>query len=197
MPSTIVIHSHLLDGITASACSLPPFLPASDPRLPNARQGKVLSLHHLKGKSFAYMNTQLSKYNNLAAHPPTLRRFRANGSHPLIVDVAGMSKLNSQGGLLFFVWIDTILECFAHDHWTFCASMYRWTTLSDTAPTVAMKHERVHKDGNLDFIQGYSLPIVWAVFPLILRATASMPILGSTSSRRCTGSGITSISMIA
>jgi len=88
MPSLIVIHSHLLDGITASACSLPPFLPASDPRLPVARQGKVLSLHHLKGKFFTYMNTQLSKYNDLAAHPPTLHRFRANGSH---TQVAGDS----------------------------------------------------------------------------------------------------------
>ena len=167
MPSTIVIHSHLLDGITASACSLPPFLPASDPRLPNARQGKVLSLHHLKGKYFAYMNTQLSKYNNLAAHPPTLRRFRANGSHSPVVDIASLSKLNSQGGLLLPVRIDTVLECLADDHWPFCASMY--------------------------CIQGYSLPMVSAVFLLIL----SIPILGSTSSRRCTGSGITSISMLA
>lgn len=84
MPLLIVIHSHLLDGITASACSLPPFLPASDPHLPDARQGKVLSLHNLKGKFFTYMNTQLSKYNDLDAHPPTLHRFRANGSHTQI-----------------------------------------------------------------------------------------------------------------
>ena len=85
MPSLIVIHSHLLDGITASAGSLPPFLPASDPRLPDVRQGKVLSLHHLKDKSFTYMDTQLSKYYDLAAHPPTLGRFRANGSHTQVV----------------------------------------------------------------------------------------------------------------
>ena len=39
IPSLIVIHSHLLDGITASASSLPPFLPASDPRLYDALQG--------------------------------------------------------------------------------------------------------------------------------------------------------------
>ncbi len=51
IPSLIVIHSHLLDGITTSASSLPPFLPSSDPRLPDARQGKVLSLHHLEGRS--------------------------------------------------------------------------------------------------------------------------------------------------
>jgi len=81
MPSFIIIHRDLLDGITASASSLPPFLPASDLRLPDARQGQVLSLHHLKGKVFTYMNTQLSKYHDLVAHPPTLRRFRANGSH--------------------------------------------------------------------------------------------------------------------
>jgi hypothetical protein len=68
-PSLIVIHSHLLDGITALAHRLPPFLPAADPRLPDARQGKVLSLHHLEGKDFTYMNTQLSRYNDLAAHP--------------------------------------------------------------------------------------------------------------------------------
>ena len=68
--SLIVIHSHLLDGITASAGSLPPFLPASDPRLPDVRQGKVFSLHHLEDKVFTYLNTQLSRYNDLAAHPP-------------------------------------------------------------------------------------------------------------------------------
>ena len=28
---SFVIHSHLLDGIAASVCRLPPFLPASDP----------------------------------------------------------------------------------------------------------------------------------------------------------------------
>ncbi len=78
----IVIHSHLLDGITASACSLPPFLPASDPRLPDARQGKVLSLHHLKDKVFTYMNTQLSRYNDLAAHPPTCVGFGRTGRTP-------------------------------------------------------------------------------------------------------------------
>ena len=61
VPSLIVIHSHLLDGITALARRLPPFLPASDPRLPDVRQEKVLSLHHLEGKSFTYMNTQLSR----------------------------------------------------------------------------------------------------------------------------------------
>jgi hypothetical protein len=82
MPSLIVIHSHLLDGITASACSLPPFLPASDPRLPDAHQGKVLSLHHLKGKFFTYMNTQLSKYNDLAAHPPIYIGFERTGRTP-------------------------------------------------------------------------------------------------------------------
>ena len=61
---------------------LSPFLPASDPRLPDARQGRVLSLHHLEGKFFTYMNTQLSRYNDLAAHPLYLAiQFRANGSH--------------------------------------------------------------------------------------------------------------------
>ena len=55
-------------------------------RVPNARQGKVLSLHHLKDKSFTYMNTQLSKYNDLAAHPRyRMTPFRANGSHPQAV----------------------------------------------------------------------------------------------------------------
>ena len=64
------------------ASRLSPFLPASDPRLPGARQGKVLSLHHLEGKILAYMNTQLSRYNDLAAHPLYLAiQFRANGSH--------------------------------------------------------------------------------------------------------------------
>ena len=81
-PSLIVIHSHLLDGIAASLCSLPPSLPASDPRLPNARLGRVLSLHHLEGKTFTYRDTQLSRYNDLAAHPLYLAiQFRANGSH--------------------------------------------------------------------------------------------------------------------
>jgi hypothetical protein len=55
------------------ASRLPPFLPASDPRLPDARQGRTLSLHHLEGKSFTYMNTQLSRYNTLAAHPPAFK----------------------------------------------------------------------------------------------------------------------------
>ena len=82
-PSLTVIHSHLLSGVTALARSLPPFLPASDPRLPDARQGKALSLHHLEGRGFTYMDTQLSRYNDLAAHPPIFKdRFRANGSHP-------------------------------------------------------------------------------------------------------------------
>jgi hypothetical protein len=81
-PSLIVIRSHLLDGITALARCLPPFLPAADPRLPDARQGKVLSLHHLEGKDFTYMNTQLSRFSDLAAHPLYLAiQFRANGSH--------------------------------------------------------------------------------------------------------------------
>ena len=69
---SFVIHSHLLDGIATSVCSLPPFLPASDPRLPNARLGMVLLLHHLESKSFTYRDTQLSRYNDLAAHPPVL-----------------------------------------------------------------------------------------------------------------------------
>jgi len=175
MPSTIVIHSHLLDGITASACSLPPFLPASDPRLPNARQGKVLSLHHLKGKSFAYMNTQLSKYNNLAAHPPTLRRFRANGSHPLIVDVAGLSELQRKFLSLFPVRIDAILEGFADDHWPFCCSMYCLTTSSDTAST--RQQPGLHP--------GIFLADGVGCVP---------PIPGPTASRTGTGSGIASIS---
>ncbi len=68
-PSLIVIHGHLLGAMTTLASRLSPFLPASDPRLPDARQGKVLSLHHLEGKSFTYMNTQLSRYNDLAAQP--------------------------------------------------------------------------------------------------------------------------------
>jgi len=58
---SIVIHSHLLDGIATSVCGLPPFLPASDPRLPNARLGMVLSLHHLEDKVFTYRDTQLSR----------------------------------------------------------------------------------------------------------------------------------------
>ena len=82
MPSFIIIHSHLLDGITASASSLPPFLPASDPRLPDARQGQVLSLHHLKGKVFTYMNSQLSKFNDLVAHPPIFIGFERTGRTP-------------------------------------------------------------------------------------------------------------------
>jgi hypothetical protein len=79
MPSFLIILSHLLDGIAASACSLPPFLPASDPRLPGACQGKVFSLHHLKGKVFTYMNTQLSKFNDLVAHPPIFIGFERTG----------------------------------------------------------------------------------------------------------------------
>ena len=67
---SFVIHSHLLDGIATSVCSLPPFLPASDLCLPNARLGKVLLLHHLESKTFTYRDTQLSKYIDLAAHPP-------------------------------------------------------------------------------------------------------------------------------
>ena len=69
---SFVIHSHLLDGIATSVCGLPPFLPASDPCLPNTRLGKVLLLHHLESKSFTYRDTQLSRYNDLAAHPPVL-----------------------------------------------------------------------------------------------------------------------------
>ena len=69
MPSLIVIPCpELVEGIATClgrwrllASRLSPFLPASNPRLPGARQGKVLSLHHLEGKSFAYMNTQLSR----------------------------------------------------------------------------------------------------------------------------------------
>ena len=79
---SFVIHSHLLDGIVASVCDLPPFLPASDPRLPKARLGMVLLLHHLESKSFTYRDTQLSRFNDLAAHPSHLTvQFRANGSH--------------------------------------------------------------------------------------------------------------------
>jgi hypothetical protein len=65
-----------------SVCSLPPFLPASDPHLPNARLGKALLLHHLESKTFTYKDTQLSRFNDLAAHPlyPTVQ-LRANGSH--------------------------------------------------------------------------------------------------------------------
>ena len=64
------------------ASRLSPFLPASDPRIPDARQGKVLSLHHLEDWSFTSMNTQLSRFNDLAAHPLYLAiQFRANGSH--------------------------------------------------------------------------------------------------------------------
>jgi len=107
-------------------------------------------------------------------------------SQPPIVDVSGVSKLDSEALLLFPVWIDAILEGFADDHLPFCSSMYCLTTSSDTAPTEAMKRERVHIEGNLDFIHGYSLRIVWAVYPLILRTTASIPIRGSTSRRRCT-----------
>jgi hypothetical protein len=79
---SFVIHSHLLDGIVASVCDLPPFLPASDPRLPNARLGMVLLLHHLESKTFTYRDTQLSRYDDLAAHPLYFTvQFRANGSH--------------------------------------------------------------------------------------------------------------------
>ena len=79
---SIVIHSHLLDGIVTSVCDLPPFLPASDPRLPNARLGMVLLLHHLESKSFTYRDTQLSRFDDLAAHPLYFTvQFRANGSH--------------------------------------------------------------------------------------------------------------------
>jgi len=77
--------SHLLDGITASASSLPPFLPVSDPRLPDARQGKVLSLHHLEGRNYTYKDTQLLRYNNLNRSSPVSKiPFRANGSHTQI-----------------------------------------------------------------------------------------------------------------
>jgi len=79
---SIVIHSHLLDGIVTSVCDLPPFLPASDPRLPNARLGMVLLLHHLESKTFTYRDTQLSRFDDLAAHPLYFTvQFRANGSH--------------------------------------------------------------------------------------------------------------------
>jgi hypothetical protein len=85
IPSLIVIHSHLLDGITTSASSLPPFLPSSDPRLPDARQGKVLSLHHLEGRSFTYKDTQLLSYNDINRSSPVSKTpFRANGSHTQI-----------------------------------------------------------------------------------------------------------------
>ena len=75
-PALIVIHSHLLGGVAASACSLPPFLPASDPHLPDARQGKVLSLNHLEDKRFTYMDTQLSR--------PTLSLSKCTMTLPLI-----------------------------------------------------------------------------------------------------------------
>ena len=90
IPSFIIIHSHLLDGITTSASSLPPFLPASDPRLPDARQGKVLSLHHLEGRSYTYKDTQLLRYNDLNRSSPVSKiPFRANGSHtPIAPDPA-------------------------------------------------------------------------------------------------------------
>ena len=79
-----VIHSHLLDGIAASVCSLPPFLPASDPRLPDARLGMVLLLHHLESKNFIYRDTQLSRFMTLPLIPHLCRWFRANGSHTLL-----------------------------------------------------------------------------------------------------------------
>jgi len=87
------LQPHLHSSLSIATClgrwrlmasRLSPFLPASDPRLPVARQGKVLSLHHLEGKVFTYMNTQLSRYNDLAAHPLYLAiQFRANGSHTM------------------------------------------------------------------------------------------------------------------
>jgi hypothetical protein len=83
MPSFIVIHSHLLDGITASASSLPPFLPASDPRLPGARQGKVLSLHHLEDRVYTYKDTQLLRYNDLNRSSPVSKyRFERTDRTP-------------------------------------------------------------------------------------------------------------------
>ena len=80
------------------ASRLSPFLPASDPRLPGALQGKVLSLHHLEGKILAYMNTQLSRYNDLAAHPLYLAiQFRANGSHtPAAADSGYAASLRAR-----------------------------------------------------------------------------------------------------
>ena len=89
---SIVIHSHLLDGIVTSVCDLPPFLPASDPRLPNARLGMVLLLHHLESKTFTYRDTQLSRFDDLAAHPLYFTvQFRANGSHTKRAPDAGDS----------------------------------------------------------------------------------------------------------
>jgi hypothetical protein len=85
------LQPHLHSSLSIATClgrwrllasRLSPFPPASDPRLPVARQGKVLSLHHLEGKDFTYMNTQLSRFSDLAAHPLYLAiQFRANGSH--------------------------------------------------------------------------------------------------------------------
>jgi len=58
------------------------FLPASDLRLPDARQGKVLSLHHLEGRVYTYKDTQLLRYNDLNRSSPVSKKpFRANGSH--------------------------------------------------------------------------------------------------------------------
>ena len=82
------LQPHLHSSLSIATClgrwrlmasRLSPFLPASDPRLPGARQGKVLSLHHLEGKILAYMNTQLSRYNDLAAHPPVYTGFERTG----------------------------------------------------------------------------------------------------------------------
>jgi hypothetical protein len=67
----------------ASVCDLPPFLPASDLRLPNARLGKVLLLHHLERKTFTYKDTQLprpalSSSKCTIALPLILRTLRYN-----------------------------------------------------------------------------------------------------------------------
>ena len=87
---SFVIHSHLLDGIAASVCSLPPFLPASDPRLPDARLGMVLLLHHLESKSFTYRDTQLSRFKDLAAHPPVLPGFERTGRTHRVQPTSGI-----------------------------------------------------------------------------------------------------------
>ena len=47
----------------------------ADPRLPNARLGMVLLLHHLESKTFTYRDTQLSRFKTL---PLILRTLRYN-----------------------------------------------------------------------------------------------------------------------
>jgi len=55
----------------------------SNQRLPDARHGKVLSLHHLESRNYTYNDTQLLRYNDInRLSPLQLHRFERTDRTP-------------------------------------------------------------------------------------------------------------------